>query len=116
VLDPELIRLVACDASVGRIVFGSGSEVLDVGRRTRVIPAGLRRAVVARDRHCVVSGCGRSARWCDVHHIVLWADGGETAIENLCLLCRFHHTSVHLGLLTLEAEHRTLAMAGTRSS
>lgn len=116
VLDPELIRLVACDASVCRIVFGSGSEVLDVGRRTRVIPAGLRRAIVARDRHCVVSGCSRPARWSDVHHIVSWADGGETTLENLCLLCRFHHTQVHLGLVAIESENRTLAMAGTRSS
>ncbi|HEY6628804.1 MAG TPA: DUF222 domain-containing protein, partial [Acidimicrobiia bacterium] len=102
VLDPESVRELACDASVSRIVFGQGSEVLDVGRRTRIIPAGLRRAVVARDRHCVESGCRHSARWCDVHHLVSWADGGETVIDNLCLLCRYHHTQLHLGLLTLE--------------
>ncbi len=102
VLAPELIGQLACDASISRIVFGPGSEVLDVGRKTRVIPAGLRRAVVARDRHCVGSGCRHSARWCDVHHLVSWADGGETAIDNLCLLCRYHHTQMHLGMLTLE--------------
>jgi hypothetical protein len=102
VMDPESIRQLACDASVSRIVFGPGSEVLDVGRRTRVIPAGLRRAVIARDRGCVAPGCGRPARWGDVHHILSWADGGETVIENLCLLCRYHHTQVHLGLLALD--------------
>ena len=53
VLDPYAVSQLACDASVSRIVLGPGSEVLDVGRKTRVIPAGLRRAVVARDRHCV---------------------------------------------------------------
>jgi hypothetical protein len=112
VLDPFSISQLACDASVTRVVFGSDSEVLDVGRKTRVIPAGLRRAVVARDRHCVAPGCSRSARWCDVHHLVAWADGGETVIDNLCLLGRYHHTKVHLGLLSLEdLEIRPLAGA-----
>jgi hypothetical protein len=102
VLDPFGLDQLVCDASVSRIVFGPGSEVLDVGRKTRVIPAGLRRAVIARDRHCVAPGCGRSARWCDVHHIVSWAHGGETVIANLCLLCRYHHTLVHLELVSLD--------------
>lgn len=112
VLDTESVRQLACDASVSRVVFGPDSEVLDVGRKTRVIPAGLRRAVVARDRHCVAPGCGRKAGWCDVHHIVSWADGGETVIDNLILLCRYHHTQVHLKMLSLkEAEGRPLVAA-----
>jgi hypothetical protein len=108
---------LACDVSVSRIVFGPASEVLDVGRKTRVIPAGLRRAVIARDRRCVAPGCGRSARWCDVHHIVPWLDGGETVIDNLCLLCRYHHSQVHLGQLSLDdREIRPLAGASRRRS
>jgi hypothetical protein len=102
VTDPESIRQLACDACVSRIVFGPGSEVLDVGRKTRVIPAGLRRAVVARDRRCVRRGCTRPARWCDAHHIIFWADGGMTIVDNLCLLCRYHHTQIHLGLISLD--------------
>jgi hypothetical protein len=102
VLDPFAVSRLACDASVSRVVFGPDSELLDYGRKTRVIPAGLRRAVIARDRHCVANGCGRSAKWCDVHHIIWWIDGGETVIDNLCLLCRYHHTQIHLGQLTLE--------------
>lgn len=112
VLDPDSVRQLACDASVTRIVFGSDSEVLDVGRKTRTIPSGLRRAVVARDRHCVAPGCGRSASWCDVHHRISWADGGETEIDNLCLLCRYHHTLVHLELLDL-TELRSPVPAGS---
>jgi hypothetical protein len=102
VLDPFAVAQIVCDASVSRIVFGPNSEVLDVGRKTRVIPAALRRAVIARDRHCVVRGCKHPARWCDVHHLISWADGGETVITNLCLLCRYHHTQIHLGLITFE--------------
>jgi hypothetical protein len=112
VLDPFAVSQLACDASVSRIVFGPGSEVLDVGRKTRVIPAGLRRAVAARDRHCVKRGCGRKPGWCDVHHLVAWSDGGETEIDNLCLLCRYHHSQLHLDLITLDdLEIRPLACA-----
>ncbi|MFP3882851.1 MAG: DUF222 domain-containing protein [Actinomycetota bacterium] len=117
VLDSFAVSQLACDASVSRIVFGPNSEVLDVGRKTRVVPAGLRRAVVARDRTCVRRGCGRSAKWCDVHHIVPWSEGGETVIDNLCLLCRYHHSQLHLGLITLDdLDIRPLAGAARRRS
>jgi hypothetical protein len=117
VLDPFLVSQPACDASVSRIVFGPGSVVLDVGRKTRVIPAALRRAVVARDRHCVKRDCGRKPGWCDVHHIVPWSEGGETVIDNLCLLCRYHHSQLHLGLITLDdLEIRPLAGAARSRS
>jgi hypothetical protein len=96
VLDVEAIQVFACDSSLNRIVWDGESEILDVGRRTRIIPAALRRAVIARDRHCVWQGCGRSARWADVHHVISWADGGTTSLDNLCLLCRYHHTLIHL--------------------
>lgn len=102
VLDPLLVDQLVCDCSVSRVVFGPHGEVLDVGRRTRVVPAGLRRAVIARDRHCVAPGCSRTASWCDVHHIVPWEDAGVTEIHNLCLLCRYHHTLAHLGLVTFD--------------
>lgn len=111
VLDPFAVSQLACDPSMTRIVFGPDSEVLDVGRKTRVVPAGLRRAVVARDRHCVAPGCGRSAKWCDVHHLVPWSEGGETVIDNLCLLCRFHHTQLHLGLSSID-DHAIRPLAG----
>jgi hypothetical protein len=88
-------RQVACDASVLRVVMGPRSQPLDVGRRTPVVPAALRRAVIARDRRCRFPGCDRPQTWCDAHHIVHWADGGETALPNLLLLCRRHHGLVH---------------------
>jgi hypothetical protein len=92
---PETARRIACDAAVSRVITRGRSEPLEVGRRTPVVPAGLRRAVVVRDRHCRFPGCDRPQGWCDAHHAVHWADGGETSLANLVLLCRRHHRLVH---------------------
>jgi hypothetical protein len=92
----DLERLL-CDSSVSRMIMGAASEPLDVGRKTRVIPPALRRAVMVRDRHCRHPGCDRPARWCDVDHIIPWWKGGETKLSNLQLLCRFHHSLKHQG-------------------
>ena len=94
-VDPELARRLACDASVMRVVLAGGSEPLDVGRRTPVVPAPMRRAVIVRDRGCRFPGCDRPQAWCDAHHVLHWADGGPTALANLLLLCRRHHRMVH---------------------
>ena len=96
VMDVESVRQLACDSSVSRVVLGPDSKVLNVGRKTRVWTAAQRRAVVARDRHCTADGCERPAQWCDVHHIIHWADGGDTSVENGRLLCRYHHTQQHI--------------------
>ncbi len=92
---PETARRIACDASVMRVVMAGGSEPLDVGRRTPVVRPAMRRAVIVRDRHCRFPGCDRPHTWCDAHHVVHWADGGDTAVPNLLLLCRRHHRLVH---------------------
>lgn len=97
VLTINQLRTLACDCSLSRIVFGPDGEIIDVGRRTRVIPAALRRAIIARDRHCTwQGGCDRDPRWCDVHHDLAWADGGTTDATNCRLFCRYHHTRTHL--------------------
>lgn len=96
-VSPETARRWACDASVARVITLGASEPLDVGRRTPVVPAALRRAVVLRDGHCRFPGCDRPHGWCDAHHVVHWADGGPTALSNLVLLCRPHHRLVHHG-------------------
>jgi hypothetical protein len=91
----EIARRLACDASVMRVVMAGRSEPLDVGRRTSVIAPALRRAVIVRDGHCRFPGCDRPHTWCDAHHVLHWADGGATALDNLLLLCRRHHRMVH---------------------
>jgi len=91
----ETARRVCCDAGVVRVTKGPEGEVLDVGRKTRTIPPALRRALEVSDRGCRFPGCG--LRFTDGHHIIHWADGGETSLRNTILLCDFHHTLVHEG-------------------
>ena len=93
-LGREAARRVACDAALVALRHGANGEVLDVGRRTRAVPTALRRALQNRDRsQCQFPGC--TSRHCDAHHVVHWADGGETRLQNLVLCCRFHHRGLH---------------------
>jgi Domain of unknown function (DUF222)/HNH endonuclease len=64
---------------------------LDVGAATSTVPPHLRRAVIARDRHCAHPGCRQRPAACQVHHITPRSQGGQTALTNLILLCAFHH-------------------------
>ena len=95
ILDVDTLRMLACDCSVSRIVFGPDSEVLDIGRKTRVWTSAQRRAIIARDSHCQGEGCEVRPEWCDIHHLEHWADGGRTSLDNGTLLCRSHHTLEH---------------------
>jgi hypothetical protein len=89
----ETAQRIACDVSVVVMHHGANGAVLDVGRKTRTIPAAIRRALAARDSRCQFPGC--TARRCDGHHITHWAAGGPTRLDNLILLCRRHHRVVH---------------------
>ena len=119
----ETSRRLSCDASVVRIAEAPGGKVRDykapgdkvpdgstgddsapndsigdgsalgIGRKARTIPPALRRALEARDGGCRFPGCG--LRFTDAHHVRHWADGGETKLENLILLCSHHHRLVH---------------------
>jgi hypothetical protein len=97
-------RRLACDSSVMRVVLSERSEPLDVGRRSKVVPPSLRRAVIVRDRRCRFPGCDRPHTWCDAHHVVHWVDGGATALSNLLLLCRQHHRAIHAGRARLDMD------------
>jgi Domain of unknown function (DUF222)/HNH endonuclease len=94
-ISPEGLRMLCCDAAVVPIVMNGKGQPLDVGRATRTIPDGLRRAVAARDRGCAYPGCGRPVSWCECHHTKPWESGGETKLNGLVMLCRHHHRLIH---------------------
>jgi hypothetical protein len=90
-------RMLACEGSITRIVIGPEGQPLEEGRTKRVYPPHLRRAVEVRDHHCVFAGCDAPSYWCDVHHLLHWAHGGDTDLDNAALLCERHHSKVHSG-------------------
>lgn len=90
----ETSRRLACDAAVVQVVEDPDGKPLSVGRARRTIPAALKRALSHRDGTCRFPGCSNRL-YLDGHHLRHWADGGETGLDNLCLLCRRHHTFVH---------------------
>jgi hypothetical protein len=94
-LSPETTRRLGCDAWLVAAILDAHGAVLDIGRRSRIVPAPMRRAVIVRDGGCAFPGCGRPPRWCQAHHIWHWSQGGPTALDNLVLLCAHHHNVVH---------------------
>jgi hypothetical protein len=96
-------RRLACDGS--RVVMQHDGEghVLDVGRKTRVISTPLRRALRERDRGCQFPSCANT-RFVDGHHVTHWAEGGETNLDNLLLLCSHCHRLVHEGGFRIERQ------------
>lgn len=95
IIDVGALRMIACDCSITRVVLGPDSQVLDVGRKTRVWSSAQRRAIVARDRHCQGPGCRARPQHCDIHHTTPWVDGGETTVDSGVLVCRSCHTAEH---------------------
>jgi hypothetical protein len=93
-LPPATVRRLCCDGGLVAVVEGANGSALDVGRKTRAVPAAMRRALDARDGGCRFPGCS-NGRFVDAHHIEHWVDGGETKLDNLVLLCRRHHRAVH---------------------
>jgi len=90
----ETARRLSCDCVVETVVT-DGRAVVGVGRNTRTIPGWLRRLVDHRDGGtCRFPGCGNTG-WIQVHHIQHWSHGGPTDLDNLILLCGFHHRFVH---------------------
>jgi hypothetical protein len=95
-ISSKTVERWACDCSVTRVLM-QDSMVIDVGRAKRVVSGPTKRALHARDGHCLWPGCERPPSWSDAHHLVSWIHGGPTDLDNLVLLCHRHHRLVHEG-------------------
>jgi hypothetical protein len=94
VIDGPILRRLACDAELQALIEDRRGEPLHLGRVRREPTAEIVRVVRQRDRECRFPGCG-ARRFTEAHHIVWWARGGATDVDNLVLLCGFHHRLVH---------------------
>lgn len=86
-----------CECSLSRIVMGPDSTPVDLGVSARLPSPAQRRALAVRYGGCAFPGCDRPPGWTEAHHIIHWARGGSTDLDNLVPLCVFHHHQVHEG-------------------
>ncbi|MFK0041986.1 DUF222 domain-containing protein [Paenarthrobacter sp. NPDC090517] len=94
-IHPNTIRKIACDADIIPVLLGTDSQVLDIGRTTRIFPPHIRKAITARDGGCTFPDCTTPAPWCEAHHTTYWSHGGTTSTHNGTLLCSHHHHLIH---------------------
>ena len=87
----QLLR-IADEAEIWPTVINCNGVPLPLGRSRRLASPGQTMALIARDSGCSFPGCAHPPAWCDRHHIVDWILGGLTDLDNLTLLCRYHHT------------------------
>jgi hypothetical protein len=99
------IETILCDARITRVLLDSHGQVTGLESLTDSVTPAQRRALAARDLGCAVRGCTRPPAMCDAHHLTRRADGGETTLRNMVLLCRRHHVLWHLGTITLDRLH-----------
>ena len=94
-LPVDTTRRLSCSCKLVTALT-KGGEPLSIGRSSRAIPTGIRRALAIRDGVCQFPGCD-CTKHLDAHHIVHWANGGETSLDNLMEVCHHHHTLLHEG-------------------
>jgi hypothetical protein len=94
-LGSDAVRRMACDAQVEWVAEIDGRPV-GIGRRSRHIPPRMQRLLRHRDMTCRFPGCNRT-RWLKAHHLIHWADGGRTDLDNLAMVCHAHHRLLHEG-------------------
>ncbi len=96
-ISAKAVERIACDCAVTRIILGSDSTVIDVGRAKRTISGPQRKALKVRDSACTWPGCDRPVSMTEGHHLVHWIQNGPGDLPNLTLLCYRHHWMVHEG-------------------
>lgn len=83
----------ACTGTIQRVLFDEG-RIVGISVTDRVFTIHQRRAIVARDRECLIPGCHVPASWCEIHHVTEHARGGPTHTDNGVPLCWWHHRSL----------------------
>jgi hypothetical protein len=96
----QALRL-ADQASIAWIVHNSQGGILNYGTTQRLASPKQTLALISRDKGCAFPGCTSPPEWTERHHITPWREGGRTDLNNLCLLCDFHHDRIDTGGWTI---------------
>ena len=100
-----VLARICCEADLNMATLDATGHILNLGRTSRNPNIHQRRAVIIRDRHCVFPGCDIPPERCQVHHLNFWTrDQGPTNLNNLAVVCWFHHRLVHEHHWTLAAD------------
>jgi Domain of unknown function (DUF222)/HNH endonuclease len=91
-LTSEQLLRIADETEIWTAIMDRNNVPLALGRTQRLASRGQTMALIARDGGCSFPGCTHPPEWCDRHHIIDWISGGRTDLDNLTLLCRYHHT------------------------
>ena len=100
-LPVETVRRIARDASVVTVVEDGKGNPLSASRKTKVVSLPMKHVLLGRDKGCRFPGCSRD-KWLDAQHVMHWAGGGETSMENILLLYSPHHTVLDEGGFTIQ--------------
>jgi hypothetical protein len=94
VIHPETAKRLLCNGRVQTVIEDAAGQPVRLGRLSREPSAWMMRQLRYRDVECSFPGCA-ARRFTQAHHIVWWEHGGSTDLDNLLLLCTFHHKLVH---------------------
>ena len=98
---PGLVRRLAEEGTLQLMWHRTGIP-LKLGHETRLATREQKRALRFRDGGCSVPGC-TAEKHLHAHHIEWWPLGA-TDIDNMVLLCRFHHRLLHRGLMSIHTD------------
>jgi hypothetical protein len=94
VAHPRTLDRLLCTARVQAVVEDPSGDPIRLGRMRRDPPGWMLRQLRYRDAECRFPGCG-ARRFTQAHHVTWWERGGRTDLDNLILICFFHHKLVH---------------------
>ena len=90
----NVARHTACGGNVQRVLFDPEGRIIGIGATDRIFTVHQRRAILQRDRECLIPGCHVPASWCEIHHVTEHARGGPTHTDNGVTLCWHHHRTL----------------------
>lgn len=103
------VAMLQCTGDTIVSIFGTHGEILSHGKTHRVATRKQRRALAARDGGCVFPGCHHPPSRCQAHHVIPWVstifEPGATDVDNMALLCAFHHSVIHRSAWRLTMIH-----------
>ncbi|MBS1699694.1 MAG: DUF222 domain-containing protein [Actinobacteria bacterium] len=101
----SVARHTACAGGIQRVLFDERGQIVSIGTTARIFTAIQRRAIILRDRECVIPGCHTPAAWCELHHVQEHSQGGPTHTSNGVALCWHHHRTLETSGWQIRMRH-----------